>query len=230
VTEPLRVVIGEDSYLVREGLVRALEDDPNLEVVGVEGELNALRETIDRTAPDVVVTDVRMPPANSDEGIRLAVELGVTHPDVGVVVLSNYAYVAYATALFAEGGARRAYVLKHRIVDRELLLQAIDAVVHERPMLDPEVVSQLIESRQTPATRLESLTAREHEVLAEIAKGRSNAAIARALVLTKRAVERHINSIFAKLELSESESVNRRVLAALLFARAQQHPDPHPDP
>jgi DNA-binding NarL/FixJ family response regulator len=219
-TAPLRVAVGEDAFLVREGIVRMLEEDERVRVVAAEGDLDALRAAVERASPDVVLTDIRMPPTRTDEGIALAAELAETYPEVGVVILSQHAQVGYATTLFAHHSARRAYILKERIADRAFLVDAIEAVMQERPMVDPRIVDLLIKAQQGAQGDLASLTARELEVLALIAEGRSNGAIARQLVITRRAVERHINTIFAKLGLEDSEAVNRRVLATLLFVRA----------
>jgi DNA-binding NarL/FixJ family response regulator len=161
-----------------------------------------------------------MPPTKTDEGIALATSLGKSHPEIGVVVLSEHAQVTYATELFADGSSRRAYLLKDRIVDQDVLVDAIEAVAHGTPMLDPRIVTLIIGGK--PDRGLGSLTPREHEVLALLAEGRSNQSIAEELFLTRRAVERHINAIFAKLELLDSESLNRRVMAALLYARSRE--------
>jgi DNA-binding NarL/FixJ family response regulator len=218
---PRRVVVGEDSFLVREGIVRALEQHPTLEVVGAEADLDGLRAAVDRLEPDVVLTDIRMPPTETDEGIQLADELRRTHPEVAVVVLSQVANVGYATTLFEHQGTRRAYVLKDRITDVEYLAEVIESVAHGRPHLDPAVFSLVIAEQNRPRTGLDEMTKRELEVLELVAAGWTNGAIARRLVISRRAVERHINSIFAKLDLAESDAVNRRVLAALVYARTQ---------
>jgi DNA-binding NarL/FixJ family response regulator len=216
VTVPLRVVVGEDSFLVREGIVHGLGDDPSIAVVDVASDIDGLREVIARHAPDVVVTDIRMPPTKTDEGIRLAIELRETQPDVGVVVLSQHASPSHARTLFEDGGSRRAYLLKDSLVERGYLLEAVHSVAQGRPILDSRIVELIVGGRQTA---IDDLTPRELEVLALVAGGRSNDAIAKELVLTRRAVERHINSIFSKLDLAESTAVNRRVLAALIYAR-----------
>jgi DNA-binding NarL/FixJ family response regulator len=217
----LRVLVGEDSFLVREGLVRALHDDPRVDVVGSEGDAPSLLAAVQELRPDVVVTDIRMPPTKTDEGIAFANALAKTHPEIGVVVLSEHAQIGYATQLFADGGSGRAYLLKDRIVDEDVLIDAIDAVAHGTAMVDPRVVSLMISANQHPRSGLESLTDREEQVLERVASGQSNASIAEELALTRRAVERHINAVFSKLELVESESVNRRVVAALLYARSR---------
>jgi DNA-binding NarL/FixJ family response regulator len=220
VSKPVRVVVGEDSFLVREGIVRALELD-GVELVSVAEDLDSLRLLIAHEQPDVVLTDIRMPPTQTDEGIRLAQDLAATQPDVGVVVLSQYARAAYAIELFETGNPRRAYLLKDRIADATFLLNAIRSVAEGRPLLDSVLVSLLTDTGRTEGGGLGSLTDRETEVIALVAEGLSNAAIAERLTLTKRAVERHINSIFAKLDLKDADSYNRRVLAALLYTRGR---------
>jgi len=214
----LRVVVGEDSFLVRRGIVEALAASPKLEVVAAVADLDSLRETIERERPDVVVTDIRMPPTKTDEGIVLATELDRTHPEIGVVVLSEYATVTYAMQLFGGGNERRAYLIKDRIGEPAALADAIEAVGLGTPMVDAEVVGLMVGRNGAPRDRFGALSERERDVLGLVAEGRSNAEIARRLTLTKRGVERHINAIFTKLELDESPSMNRRVLAALAYA------------
>jgi DNA-binding NarL/FixJ family response regulator len=216
----LRVAVGEDSFLVREGIVQALADAPSIDVVAAEPDLDTLRAAIDRLSPDVVITDIRMPPTKTDEGIRLATELQSTHPSVGVVVLSQHANPSYATTLFADGASQRAYLLKDRIADPGHLVEAVESVAQGRPMLDAKIVELLLGVADQRRPGLEDLTPRELDVIALVAAGRSNDAIAAELVVTRRAVERHINAIFAKLGLDESHGVNRRVVAALLYARS----------
>jgi DNA-binding NarL/FixJ family response regulator len=168
--------------------------------------------------PEVVVTDIRMPPSGDDEGIRVAADLRETNPEVGVVVLSQYAEPAYAIALLGKGTGRRAYLLKERIRDQGELINAIQAVARGGSVIDPKIVDVLIDARAKLArSRLSELTARERQILAGIAAGKSNGAIAESLVLTKRAVEKHVNSIFAKLDLPETQDVSRRVKATLIF-------------
>ena len=220
-TSDLKVVVGEDSYLVREGIVRSLQQHPHLQVLAAESNLDDLRAAVERVDPDVVVTDIRMPPTTTDEGIRFALELQHKHPNVAVVVLSQIANVGYATTLFEGGGSRRAYLLKDRVVNSEYLGDVIESVVQGRPILDPEIFGLVVAEQNRPKTGLDDLSARELEVLELIAAGYSNAAIAKRLVVTARAVERHVNSIFGKLHLVNSTAVNRRVLAALVFARSQ---------
>jgi DNA-binding NarL/FixJ family response regulator len=214
----IRVILGEDNFLAREGIERALERVEEIELVGSYGDLEAVLEAVEELKPDVVLTDIRMPPSNTDEGIRLARALRSSHPGVGVVVLSQHAEAAYALALLEEGSDRRAYLLKDRLTDREELSRAVRTVTEGGSVVDAAVVEGLLKSRrEREDARLDTLTPRELEILEMIAEGRSNAAIADALVVTKRAVERHINGIFMKLDLGESEDVSRRVKAALLY-------------
>jgi len=214
----LRVVLGEDSYLASEGIARALERTDGVELVATRGDLESLRAVIDEQHPDVVLTDIRMPPTNTDEGIRLATELRSSNPDIGVVVLSQHNEPGYATALFDTGSARRGYLLKERVKDAGELERALRSVAAGGSVVDAAVVEALLEAyRLRDGSQLSVLTPRELEILGLIAEGRSNAAIAEALVLTKRAVERHINGIFMKLDLGENRDVSRRVKAALIY-------------
>jgi len=213
----IRVILAEDNYLAREGIVRVLESIEDLDLVAAYGDLDAVRAAIERDRPDVVVTDIRMPPNHTDEGIRLAEELRTTRPEIGVVVLSQHESPLYALALFDQGAERRAYLLKERVRDQSELGRAVREVASGGSVVDPRVVEGLLSAHTRTHTPLEELTPRELEILALIAEGRSNTAIADALVVTKRAVERHINAIFRKLELEESEDVSRRVTAALLY-------------
>jgi len=216
----VRVVLGEDSFLAQEGIVSALERIEGIVLVGVAADLEALRALIATESPDVVLTDIRMPPTNTDEGIRLAAELRSSNPGVGVVVLSQHAEPLYATALFERGAERRAYLLKERVKDREELQRALLEVADGGSVVDSLIVEELLSfQRRREESKLDRLTPRETEILGMIAEGRSNAAIALQLVVTKRAVERHINSIFWKLDLGDSEDVSRRVKAVLLYLR-----------
>jgi DNA-binding NarL/FixJ family response regulator len=218
----IRIVLGEDSYLAREGITHALEADDGLELVATCGDLDSLRTAVDEVRPDVVLTDIRMPPTNTDEGIRLAAELRTTHPDVGVVILSQYAEPLYATTLLEGSSDRRAYLLKERVNDRSELSRALREVADGRSVVDARIVERLVAAqRQREDSRLDTLTPRELEILALVAQGSSNGAISEQLVITKRAVERHINSIFWKLDLGDSEDVSRRVKAALLYLAGQ---------
>lgn len=214
----IRLVLGEDSLIVREGLRQLLGTDARLEVVAVVGDAQSLMDACDRERPDVVVTDIRMPPTNTDEGIRLAMELRDRHPDMAVVVLSQFSDPYYALALLERGSDRRAYLLKERVHNRAELTAAIDAVAEGGSMIDPKIVETLVRTRaQAEQSPLNELTDREREVLSEIAQGKSNSAIAESLFLTKRAVEKHINAIFMKLNLADSQDVSKRVKAALML-------------
>ena len=222
---PLRVVLGEDSLIVREGIRQLVAVDPSVEVVAAVGDLADLRDACERHRPDVVLTDIRMPPTKTDEGIRLASELRDSQPATGVVVLSQYADPIYALALLEHGSDRRAYLLKERVHNRAELMAAIRAVAAGGSLIDPKIVESLVVSRsQSQRSPLNELTPREHEVLAYIAQGKSNMAIAESLVLTKHAVEKHVNSIFFKLGLADAEDVSKRVKATLMFLSAGDSP------
>jgi DNA-binding NarL/FixJ family response regulator len=218
---PIQLVVGEDSFIVREGVRQLLATAPNIEIAAECGDLDSLARAIDENEPDVVLTDIRMPPSQTDEGIQLAASLRESHPDVGVVVLSQYAEPTYVLALLDSGSDGRAYLLKERVHDREQLVAAIEAVDRRESVIDPKIVEVLVEAKaRHERGPLSELTPRELEVLSAIAEGKSNAAISEALVLTKRAVEKHINAIFLKLNLShaqDAEEMSPRVKAALLF-------------
>ncbi len=214
----IRVVVAEDSLIVREGLVQLLAASPSVDVVAAYGDVDAVLAAVERDRPDVVLTDIRMPPSNTDEGIRLAEQLRERRPATGVVVLSQYAEPPYVLALLEGGSDRRGYLLKERIHDRGQLVSAIDVVAQGGSVVDPKIVELLVEGRARAArSPLAGLTPRERDVLAEMAAGKSNKAIAESLVLTKRAVEKHVNSIFTKLGLAKSEEVSKRVKATLMF-------------
>jgi DNA-binding NarL/FixJ family response regulator len=214
----ITVALAEDSLIVREGIRQLLATEPDIEVVASCGDVDSLLEAVEELGPDVVVTDIRMPPTETDEGIRVAATLRDSHPDIGVLVLSQHAAPSYALALLESGSDGRAYLLKQRVHDRVDLVGAIRSVAAGGSVIDPKIVEALVtaQARSEPSP-LAALTPREHEVLAEIARGKSNVAIAESLVLTKRAVEKHINSIFLKLNLSDAEDVSKRVKATLLF-------------
>jgi DNA-binding NarL/FixJ family response regulator len=215
---PVRIVLGEDNLLVREGLRQLLSRDAQIEVVAAVGDAPSLREACDEHLPDVVLTDIRMPPTATDEGIRFAAELRERHPEIGVVVLSQYADPVYALALLENGSDRRAYLLKERVHNRAELTAAIRAVASGGSLIDPKIVEGLVIAKDRASrSPLRDLTTREREVLAEIAQGKSNTAIAESLFLTKRAVEKHINAIFLKLGLADAEDVSKRVKAALIL-------------
>ena len=218
ITKQIRVVVAEDSYVIREFLTATLSAASEVELFAVCTNGKELRTAIAASDPDVVLTDIRMPPSGADEGVRIAASLRDTHPAVGVVVLSQYAEPSYALSLLEHGTGGRAYLLKERIRNKEQMLDAIKAVSRGGSVIDPIIVDVLIEARSRAAkSQLSQLTARERELLAEIAAGKSNAAIAESLVLTKRAVEKHVNSIFSKLNLPETNDVSRRVKATLIF-------------
>ena len=215
------VVVADDSYLVREAVVRLIEAEDDLSVAGVAGSYEELLDLVDELAPDVVVTDIRMPPTGTDEGIRAAARLRESHPTTGVVVLSQFAAPSYALALLEAGSDGRAYLLKDRVADADDLVDAVRAVAAGGSVIDSKVVEQLVASRSKMASSpIERLTPREREILGEMAQGKSNAAIASTLFLSERAVEKHINSIFSKLHLTEEPDINRRVKAVLVYLSA----------
>ncbi len=219
---PIRVIAAEDSYVVREFLTSMLESAPEVELVAVCSDGNELDAALASVRPDVLITDIRMPPSGREEGIRVAARLRASDPEVGVVVLSQYAEPEYAVALLEAGSGRRAYLLKERIRNREELIDAIATVARGGSVIDPKIVDVLIEARARPArSPLAELTPRERELLGEIAAGKSNGAIAESLVLTKRAVEKHVNSIFSKLGLPEDQDISRRVKATLMYLADQ---------
>jgi len=226
---PIRVVVAEDAFLVREAVTRLLSDTPDVDMVAAVADRATLMATVEAERPDVVVTDIRMPPTDSDEGILVAADLRETHPETGVVVLSQYAEPAYVLKLLENGSSRRAYLLKERVHHRGQLGDAVRAVHQGGSYIDPKVVELLARSRaQAVDSPLAALTPRERETLAEIAQGKSNEAIADSLVLTKRAVEKHINAIFMKLNLASAPDVSSRVKAALLFLAESDGPPPPP--
>jgi DNA-binding NarL/FixJ family response regulator len=215
---PIRLVLAEDQYLVREALRRLLETRDDFEVAAVCEDLDSLLEAVDAERPDVVVTDIRMPPGNTDEGIRAATLLRETSPEVGVVVLSQYASASYVLALLEGGSECRAYLLKERVKDLEQLVAAILAVAAGGSFMDPKVVEALVaENARGEDSPLNELTPRERDVLREMAEGKNNAAIAEALVLTERSVEKVIHSIFLKLGLTWETAVHKRVKAVILY-------------
>lgn len=219
----LRVVLAEDNVLLREGIARLLERQDDLDVVGTADDLPSLLALIEESSPDVVITDIRMPPTGTDEGVQAANSVRRSHPATGVVVLSHYAEPAYALALLADGSDRRAYLLKERVSDVDELLSAIRTVAGGGSVIDPQVVEKLVSaSASKPASDLDRLTKREREILEEMAQGKSNAAIAATLVVSQRAVEKHSNSIFFKLGLSEERDLNRRVKAVLVWLDANR--------
>jgi DNA-binding NarL/FixJ family response regulator len=215
---PIRLVVAEDQFLVREGLKRLLETDRGLEVAAVCENLDSLFSAVDRQRPDVVLTDIRMPPGNTDEGIQAATRLRETHPEVGVVVLSQYATPSYVVALLEGGSEGRGYLLKERVNDLEQLVAAIKDVAAGGSVFDPKVVEALVaENTRGDESPLNELTPRERDVLREMAEGKNNAAIARTLVLTERSVEKVIHSMFLKLGLTWEPAVHKRVKAVILY-------------
>jgi DNA-binding NarL/FixJ family response regulator len=215
---PIRLVLAEDQYLVREGLRGLLESRPDVEVAAVCGDLDSLLAAVEAEKPDVVLTDIRMPPGNKDEGIQAAGRLRETDPDVGVVVLSQYADPTFALALLESGSAGRSYLLKERIQDLDGLMSAIRAVAEGGSVIDPKVVEALVaENARAEESPLSQLTPRERDVLREMAAGKSNAGIGESLFLTESSVEKVIHSIFLKLGLTWEPSIHKRVKAVILY-------------
>jgi DNA-binding NarL/FixJ family response regulator len=214
----VRVVVAEDSVLLREGIVRILED-AGIEVAGQAGDADDLLRKVRAHGPDVAITDIRMPPTHTDEGLRAAHEIRSELPHVGVLVLSQYVEQGYALELLADNAAGVGYLLKDRVADVDAFLDAVRRVAGGGSALDPEVVSQLL-GRKRRDDPLDELTPREREVLGLMAEGRSNQAIAAALVVTERAVEKHVTSIFSKLDLVSTPEDHRRVLAVLAYLGA----------
>ena len=219
----LRVVLAEDSYLVREGIRLLIEEQDDLTLVACCSDYDSLLAAVEQHLPDVVITDIRMPPTNNDEGIRAAQHLRDQYPDIGVVVLSQYVEPSWALHLLDQGAAGRGYLLKERVGDLDELTRAVRTIAAGGSIIDPQVVDALVEARmQREQSLLARLTARELEVLGHIAQGRNNAGIAATLHLSERAVEKHINAIFSKLDLAgEDEQVHRRVRAVLLYLAEQ---------
>jgi DNA-binding NarL/FixJ family response regulator len=214
---PIRIALADDSFLMREAMQQVLARLPAVEVVAVCDHGERLLEADERERPAVVITDVRMPPSGDDEGIRVARRLRVTHPEIGVVVLSQYAEPRYGLGLLEGGAEGRAYLLKERIHNPGELLAAVEVVARGGSLMDPRIVELLVGTSARQGSMLAQLTAREREVLAQMAQGKSNAAIADDLVLTKRAVEKHVGAIFLRLGLRDEEVVSRRVAAVLMF-------------
>ena len=221
---PIRVVLAEDNYLLREGIRQLLETSDEIELVATCGDLPELERAIEAHSPSVVITDIRMPPSGTDEGLRAAERLRAERPGVGVVVLSQYAEPEYALALLEKGASGRAYLLKERVSDIDQLVAAVREVAHGGSVIDPRVVEVLVAARSAARdSPMAQLTPRERDVLQQVAMGRNNSGIAAALFLTERAVEKHINAIFSKLDLAEEPDVHRRVKAALVYLGAAQH-------
>ena len=214
----VKVALAEDNVLLREGISRLVAANEDFELVGVASDLPQLLALAAERVPDVVVTDIRMPPTGTDEGIQAASWLRQHYPRTGVVVLSQYVAPKYAVALLEHGSAGRAYLLKERVGSVDELARAIRTVAAGGSVIDHMVVDELVKARsQEHSSGMSLLTARESQILAEMAQGKSNSAIASTLYVTERAVEKHTNSIFAKLGLSEEKDVNRRVKAVLVY-------------
>jgi DNA-binding NarL/FixJ family response regulator len=221
----MRIVFAEDNYLVREGTAALLGTVDGLELVASVGDAELLLAAVVEYAPDVVLTDIRMPPTHTDEGIRAAKRIRAEHPAIGVVVLSQFVEEAYAYDLLKDGAEKLGYILKERIADLDELVRALEAVDEGGSFLDPKVVEALVARKNAVAdSPLAEVTEREREVLSEMATGKNNAAIAASLFLSERAVEKHINSLFQKLGLSGEPQVHRRVMAVLTFLREEGVP------
>src|SRR5439155_13376378 len=216
----LRVVFAEDNYLVREGTAALLATSEEVDLVATVADLSGLLAAVEEARPDAVLTDIRMPPTQTTEGIDAARRIRAEHPDIGVVVLSQFDEDEYAFELLKDGAEGLGYLLKERVADVDELVRALKEVAKGGSVLDPKVVERLVARRQRVArSPLGQLTEREREVLEQMAQGKNNAAIARSLFLTERAIEKHINSLFHKLDLTEETDVHRRVMAVLAFLR-----------
>ena len=221
----VRVVFAEDNYLVREGTSALLASVDEIELVDAVEDLDALLASVKKKKPDAVLTDIRMPPTNTSEGIDAAKRIRAEHPDIGVVVLSQFDDEGYAYELLKDGAAGLGYLLKERVADVEELVRALGEVARGGSVLDPKVVGSLVAAKDRMAhSPLASLTEREREVLSHMAQGQNNGAIAKSLFLTERAIEKHINSLFHKLDLTEEPDVHRRVMAVLAFLRETELP------
>jgi DNA-binding NarL/FixJ family response regulator len=221
----VRVVFAEDNYLVREGTAALLNSSDEVDLIGTASALDELLSAVEELKPDVVLTDIRMPPTNTTEGIDAARGIRADHPDIGVVVLSQFAEEEYAYELLKDGAAGLGYLLKERVSNLDELVRALNEVARGGSVLDPKVVEALVSAKDRMAhSPLAKLTDREREVLEHMAQGQNNASIAKSLFLTERAVEKHINSLFHKLGLSEETDVHRRVMAVLAFLRESDHP------
>jgi DNA-binding NarL/FixJ family response regulator len=221
----IRVVFAEDNYLVREGTAALLQASGEVELLGTAASLDELLVAVEELKPEVVLTDIRMPPTNSTEGIDAARRIRAEHPEIGVVVLSQFAEEEYAYELLKDGAAGLGYLLKERVADLTEVVRAMGEVSKGGSVLDPKVVEALVSAKDRMAhSPLAKLTDREREVLDHMAQGKNNASIASSLFLTERAVEKHINSLFHKLGLSEETSVHRRVMAVLAFLRETELP------
>ncbi|HET7869797.1 MAG TPA: response regulator transcription factor [Actinomycetota bacterium] len=221
----VRVVFAEDNYLVREGTAALLSASGEVDLVSLASTYDELMTAVDRDRPEAVLTDIRMPPTGTTEGIDAARKIRADHSEIGVVVLSQYAEEQYAYELLKDGAAGLGYLLKERVADLDELVRALNEVARGGSVLDPKVVEALVARKDRVAhSPLAQLTEREREVLGQMAQGKNNAAIAKSLFLTERAVEKHINSLFHKLGLTEETEVHRRVMAVLAFLRDTEHP------
>jgi len=221
----IRVVFAEDNYLVREGTSALLQNSGEVDLVGTAASLDELLAQVEELKPQAVLTDIRMPPTNTTEGIDAAKRIRNEHPEIGVVVLSQYAEEEYAYDLLKDGAAGLGYLLKERVSDLEEVVRALKEVSKGGSVLDPKVVETLVAAKERMShSPLAKVTEREREVLEHMAQGKNNASIAKSLFLTERAVEKHINSLFHKLGLSEETDVHRRVMAVLAFLRDSDHP------
>jgi DNA-binding NarL/FixJ family response regulator len=220
----IRVVFAEDNYLVREGTAALLQNAGSVDLVATAASFDELLAQVEETSPGAVLTDIRMPPTNTTEGIDAAKRIRQEHPNVGVVVLSQYAEEEYAYELLKDGAAGLGYLLKERVSDLDEVVRALNEVSKGGSVLDPKVVEALVSAKERMAhSPLASVTEREREVLELMAQGKNNASIAKVLFLTERAVEKHINSLFHKLGLTEEPDVHRRVMAVLAFLREGEH-------
>lgn len=214
----LTLVFAEDSFIVREGVRAVIEAVQGLELVATVEDYDELMTATERERPDVVITDIRMPPTRTDEGIRAAREIRTSYPDTGVLVLSQYVEPAYALRLFENGSDGLGYLLKERVGDVDQLVEGLKRVAEGGSVVDPKVVDALIVGRNSARqSKLARLTERETEVLEQLATGKSNAAIADELYLSVRAIEKNVNSIFIKLDLLPEPETNRRVRAVLMY-------------
>jgi len=225
--ERIRVIIAEDTFLVREALVQVFDGAAEFEIVALSDNLDDLMQSIETLSPHVVVSDIRMPPTGVDEGIMMAEALRESHPEIGVVIVSQYLDSTYVLRLFERGSGGRAYLLKDRVADRNQLRRAVEQVAEGGSMVDPLVVDALVTARDNVEhSKLSELTPREWDVRARVAEGKSNATIAEELYLTKRAVEKYVHAIFVKLDMPDDVEVSRRVKATLLYLR-QGSPELH---
>jgi len=221
-TGAIRVVLAEDGVLAREGIIRIVAKAEDIELVATCATFPEARAAVEREHPDVVLTDIRMPPTFTDEGIQLAAELARSHPEIGVLVLSQHAEPIYALALLEHGSRGRGYLLKERLKDSGELNRSVREIAAGGAIVDPQIVDALLTMQEPKqGSALEKLTPREREILALVAEGRSNSAVAESLSIGTRGVERHINSIFAKLELGDSDAISRRVMATLTYLAGQ---------